>query len=185
MDLEGKGKGKEAAELVEDCGMTDDLSDEIAKIVDDNCLYTCQYYKRKIENNFLEFETEAEVLFAQTGKKTDKLQASLTKASSVITEIGKIPTQFQDTSQDPSKLIKSAQEKLDNALKHNLITKNQHTVMMGKVNDAFEFDPVIRTSFTEVVNNVQKGTLRSSTCPLTSFFCLLNLVTYLKLTKVS
>ena len=157
VDLETNGRGKEAAALVEDCGMTEDLSVEIAKIIDNYCLDSCQYYKRRIENNFFEFVSEAEVLIAQTGKKTDKLKKRLEKASNVITELGKIPTQFQDTSQDPSKLIKDAEQKLDSALKHNLITKEQHEVMLGKTKDAFAFDPVIRTSFTEVVNNVQKG----------------------------
>ena len=159
VDLETNGRGKEAAALVEDCGMTEDLSVEIARIVDDYCLDSCQYYKRKIENNFFEFVTEAEVLFAQTGKKTDKLKKRLEKASSVITELGKIPTQFQDTSQDPSKLIEAAEKQLASALKHKLITLKQHDQMLEATLGAFAFDPVIRTSFTEVVNNVQKGTL--------------------------
>ena len=149
---------KEAEEILAECGTVDELSDELVAKIGENCLDECQDLQRQAANDLLEFVYQDTILSLDSEKKSDELIKQLTTFSQAITELAEIPQQLRELS-NPEALIDSSKLKIASVFYDGLITEAQMTQMMKEVEQSFAFNPVITTTYEEILFNVKKGEL--------------------------
>ena len=149
-------------EMTAECGTVDELSDELVAKIGENCLDECQDLQRQTANDLLEFVYQDTILSLESEKKSDALIKQLTTFSQAITLLAEVPQQLRESS-DPEALIDSSKLKIADAFYDGLITETQMTQMMKEVEASFAFNPVVTTTYEEILSNVKKGTLLSKT----------------------
>ena len=66
-------------------------------------------------------------------------------------------------------MIDSSKLKIESAFEDGLITEAQMTQMMREVEQSFAFNPVITTTYEEILFSVKKGVLFFKTCSTIPF----------------
>jgi hypothetical protein len=147
---------EEAEETLAECGTVDELSDELVAKIDENCLDECQDLKRQAQNNLLEFIYEDTILSLESEKQSDALIDQLTTFSEAITLLAEIPQLFLDAS-EPEALIDSSKLKISLAYSDGLLSDTQVAQLNEQIEKSFKFDPLLTTTYEEIIFDVQKG----------------------------
>ena len=160
--------GEMVEEILAECGTVDELSDELVAKIYENCDDECQDLQRQAQNNLKEFLHQELIISLESEKKSDELITQLTTFSEAITLLHEIPQQFRESS-DPEALIDSSKLKIAAVFYDGLITEAQMTQMMQEVEQSFAFNPVITTTYEEILFSVKKGVLFFKTCSTIPF----------------
>ena len=153
--------GEKVEEILAECGSVDELSDELVAKIDENCLDSCQDLQRQAKNNILEFIYEDTILSLESEKQSDALIDQLTTFSEAITLLAEIPQLFLDAS-EPEALIDSSKLKISLAYSDGLLSDTQVAQLNEQVEKSFKFDPLLTTTYEEIIFDVQKGVLSLS-----------------------
>ena len=100
-------------------------------------------------------------LSLESEKQSDALIDQLTTFSEAITLLAEIPQLFLDAS-EPEALIDSSKLKISLAYSDGLLSDTQVAQLNEQVEKSFKFDPLLTTTYEEIIFDVQKGVLSLS-----------------------